>query len=80
MLSTSVTAKQSSTRGRFNMNKTIVGIAKMIILRRDTSDAGATVLKSDYLKGRAAEGDYILEQLRVFFPDEVAQAKSEIYE
>lgn len=48
------------------MNKSIVGIAKMIILRRDTSDAGATVLKSDYLKGRAAEGDYILEQLRVF--------------
>lgn len=61
------------------MNKTIVGIAKMIILRRDTSDAGATFLKSDYLKGRVAEGDYILEQLRVFFPDEVAQAKSEIY-
>ena len=61
------------------MNKTIEGIAKMIILRRDTSDAGATALKSDYLKGRAAEGDYILEQLRVFFPDEVDQAKSEIY-
>lgn len=61
------------------MNKAIVGISKMIILRRDTSDAGATALKSDYLKGRVAEGNYILEQLQVFFPDEVAQAKSEIY-
>lgn len=61
------------------MNKVITGIAKMIILRRDTSGAGATALKSDYLKGRVDEGNYILEQLRVFFPDEVAQAKSEIY-
>lgn len=61
------------------MNKVITGIAKMIILRRDTSDAGATALKSDYLKGRVDEGNYILEQLQVFFPDEVAQAKSEIY-
>ena len=61
------------------MNKTIVGIAKMIILRRDTSDAGATVLKSDYLKGRADEADYILSQISIFFPDEFAQAKSEVY-
>lgn len=61
------------------MNKVITGIAKMIILRRDTSDAGATALKSDCLKGRVDEGNYILEQLQVFFPDEVAQAKSEIY-
>lgn len=61
------------------MNKVITGIAKMIILRRDTSNAGATVLNSDYLKGRVDEGNYILEQLQVFFPDEVAQAKSEIY-
>lgn len=49
------------------MNKSIVGIAKMIILRRDTSDAGATVLKSDYLKGRVAEGDYILSSSEYFF-------------
>lgn len=48
------------------MNKSIVGIAKMIILRRDTSDAGATVLKSDYLKGRVAEGDYILSSSECF--------------
>lgn len=61
------------------MNKTIAGIAKIIMIREKVTRDALPYTKSEYLKGRVAEGDYILEQLRVFFPDEVAQAKSEIY-
>ena len=61
------------------MNKTIEGIAKMIMIREKVTRDALPYTQSEYLKGRAAEGDYILEQLRVVFPDEVAQAKSEIY-
>lgn len=58
------------------MNKIISGIAQMIIIRSKISRDGATNIKSDYLRGRADEADYILDTLKTFYPDEVAEAFS----
>ena len=60
------------------MNKYIEGIAKMIILRSDISRTGAVATKSEYLTGRADEGDYILAQIKQFFPDEVEMAQASL--
>ena len=56
------------------MNKIISGIAKMIIIRRDIARDGIKYTQSDYLRGRADEADYILDTLKVFYPDEVKAA------
>lgn len=61
------------------MNKTIAGIAKIIMIREKVTRDALPYTKSEYLKGRADEADYILSQINIFFPDEFAQAKSEVY-
>lgn len=61
------------------MNKTIAGIAKIIMIREKVTRDALPYTQSEYLKGRADEADYILSQIGIFFPDEFAQAKSEIY-
>lgn len=61
------------------MNKTIAGISKIIMIREKVTRDALPYTQSEYLKGRADEADYILSQIRIFFPDEFAQAKSEIY-
>ena len=60
------------------MNKYIEGIAKMIILRSDISRTGAVATKSEYSTGRADEGDYILAQIKQFFPNEVEMAQASL--
>ena len=61
------------------MNKTIEGIAKIIMIREKVTRDALPYTQSEYLKGRADEADYILSQIIIFFPDEFAQAKSEVY-
>lgn len=61
------------------MNKTIAGIAKIIMIREKVTRDALPYTKSEYLKGRADEADYILSQISIFFTDEFAQAKSEVY-
>ena len=61
------------------MNKTIAGIAKIIMIREKVTRDALPYTQSEYLKGRADEADYILSQNSIFFPDEFAQAKSEVY-
>lgn len=60
------------------MNKYIEWVAKMIMVRSDVARAGATATKSDYLEGRADEGEYILDQIKYVFPDEVASARASL--
>ena len=62
------------------MNKVIAGIAKIIMIREKVARDALPSTKSDYLKGRAEGADYTLSQIKIFFPDEVAQAKTEIEE
>ena len=61
------------------MNKTIAGIAKIIMIREKVTRDALPYTQSEYLKGRADEADYILSPISIFFPDEFAQAKSEVY-
>lgn len=61
------------------MNKTIEGIAKIIMIREKVTRDALPYTQSEYLKGRADEADYILSQISIFFPDEFVQAKSEVY-
>ena len=61
------------------MNKTIAGIAKIIMIREKVTRGALPYTQSEYLKGRADEADYILSQISIFFPDEFAQGKSEVY-
>ncbi len=62
------------------MNKVIAGIAKIIMIREKIARDALPFTQSEYLKGRADEAAYTLSQIKIFFPDEVAQAKTEIEE
>ena len=56
------------------MNKTIAGIAKIIMIREKVTRDALPYTKSEYLKGRADEADYILSQISIFFPYVFARA------